>query len=251
MSKDIALQDNNQGVELVSASPMGMLKTSVLENLKQQAESWQLAATIANQIAKTDMAGPFKGKPQDLAAAILKAASVGIPAEDVGKCIYVVHGNPDLKGETAIAIARTNGYRFEFDCTPERAIVRCTAPNGEVDESEFTIEQARKRGLVERNKNGYTTMPETMLQWRAVGAQARRFYPHLLHGMGIAEDTRQDAPIKATARRVDRPKTAGSVKAALGGVKPSEHPPVQDEAPGLLGEERALLDEIKQELGGD
>lgn len=214
MSKSIEKTNQNTGLQIMpQVEPVG---GDVLEQLKSYADSWGAAANIAEQMARTDFAGQFKGKPADMAAAILKGASVGIQPEDVGKAIYVVHGAPQLYGKTAMMIARSHGYKFErVEFGPKKVHLRCVAPDGDSDESIYTYERATREGLVKGNKVQYETRPEKMLFWKCVGELADQFFPHLTGGMGIKEDVEQ-SPIKATAVRRDRPsRGSAGLRAAI------------------------------------
>lgn len=214
MSKSIEKINQNADLQVMpQVEPVG---GDVLEQLKAYADSWGAAATIAEQMARTDFAGQFKNKPADMAAAILKGASVGIQPADVGKAIYVVHGAPSLYGKTAMQIARSHGYKFErVEFGPKKVHLRCVAPDGDSDESIYTYERATREGLVKGNKQQYETRPEKMLFWKCVGELADQFFPHLTGGMGIKEDMEQ-SPIKATAKRVDRPsRGSAGLRAAI------------------------------------
>ena len=214
MSKSI--EKTNQGTDLQIMPKVEPVGGDVLEQLKSYADSWGAAATIAEQMARTDFAGQFKGKPADMAAAILKGASVGIQPADVGKAIYVVHGAPALYGKTAMQIARSHGYKFErVEFGPKKVHLRCVAPDGDTDESIYTYERATREGLVKGNKVQYETRPEKMLFWKCVGELADQFFPHLTGGMGIKEDVEQ-SPIKMQATRVDRPsRGSAGLRAAI------------------------------------
>lgn len=230
MTQEIATQ-NQQQVAAINANPMQMERTNinVLENLRAQAESWEAAEFIAGKLVNTAAAGPFKGKPQDLAAAVLKGASLGIPAEAIGSSIYVVHGTPALYGKTALQIARAHGYTFDREeFTPQSVTVRAYAPNGDSQATTYTYERATREGLVKGNKAQYETRPEKMLYWKCIGELADQFFPHLLNGMPIKEDWEQSPSIKMTATRTDQRQDRGAdaVRAALAAKQPEpEHMP--------------------------
>ena len=224
MTQEIATQ-NQQQVAAINANPMQMERTNinVLENLRAQAESWEAAEFIAGKLVNTAAAGPFKGKPQDLAAAVLKGASLGIPAEAIGSSIYVVHGTPALYGKTALQIARAHGYTFDREeFTPQSVTVRAYAPNGDSQATTYTYERATREGLVKGNKAQYETRPEKMLYWKCIGELADQFFPHLLNGMPIKEDWEQSPSIKMTATRTDQRQERGAdaVRAALAAKQP-------------------------------
>ena len=237
MTQEIATQ-NQQQVAAINANPMQMERTNinVLENLRAQAESWEAAEFIAGKLVNTAAAGPFKGKPQDLAAAVLKGASLGIPAEAIGSSIYVVHGTPALYGKTALQIARAHGYTFDREeFTPQSVTVRAYAPNGDSQATTYTYERATREGLVKGNKAQYETRPEKMLYWKCIGELADQFFPHLLNGMPIKEDWEQSPSIKMTATRTDQRQERGAdaVRAALAAKQPEPEQVPQPEPKAL------------------
>lgn len=193
--------------------PMESVDRDVLKELQSYAEAWGAAASISEQLARTDFAGPFKGKPADMAAAILKGATIGIPPADIGKAIYVVHGTPALYGKTALAIALRHGYQAHtLEDTPEAVTVRMTSPQGQEMDVRYTIERAEKEGLVKGNAAQYKSRPSKMLYWKCIGELTDRMIPHLTGGMPIKEDVQQSTPVRATATRTDR---RGGARAAL------------------------------------
>lgn len=225
--------------EVVDATPMEPVGAEVVTRLRAYAEAWGSAARIAEQLARTDFAGPFKGKPADLAAAILKGASIGIPPEDIGKAIYVVHGTPALYGKTALAIALRHGYQADtLEDTPEAVTVRMTSPGGHAMDVRYTIERAEKEGLVKGNPQ-YKIRPSKMLYWKCVGELTDRMIPHLTGGMPVKEDIQQSTPVRARAARTDRP-TAPLAKRLAAPEKPAV--PVDVDA---MAEEAASADRME------
>ncbi|WP_408930789.1 hypothetical protein ACKFR8_05245 [Corynebacterium axilliensis] len=224
----------------IQPAPMTPVNTNVLEQLQAQAQSWVAASQIAEQLARTDFAGPFKGKPNDMAAAILKGATLGIPPESIGKSIYVVHGTPSLYGKAALAIALQHGYIAEtIEDTPTAVTVRMTSPKGQEMEVRYTIERATKEGLVKGNKAQYETRPSKMLYWKCIGELTDRMIPHLTGGMPIKEDWEQ-SPVKMTATREDvRAKAETAPVPAL--TKKEPEPEVVD------GD---LINDVKETLEG-
>lgn len=224
--------------DVVDAAPMEPVGRAVLDQLRSYAAAWSDAATIADQLARTDFAGPFKGKPADLAAAILKGASIGIPPEDIGKAIYVVHGTPALYAKTALAVARQHGYLVEtVEDTPEAVTVGMTAPDGQTMQVRYTIARAEQEGLVKGNPQ-YKIRPSKMLYWKCVGELTDRMIPHLTGGMPVKEDLQQSTPVRARAARADRP-TAPLAK-RLAAAKPAEAVDVD-----AMAEEAAAADSME------
>lgn len=214
------------------AAPMERVNTSSLEQLQQQAQSWSAAAQIADQLSKTDFAGPFKGKPGDLTAAILKGAELGIPAASIGKSIYVVHGSPALYGKTALAIALQHGYLVEtIEDSAKSVTVRMTSPQGQEMEVNYTIERATQEGLVAGNKAQYSARPSKMLYWKCIGELTDRMIPHLTGGMPVVEDWQQSHPVRIKSTRADRPSGPDAARAALGLGQPEPEPAAAEPEP--------------------
>ncbi|MGN6019497.1 hypothetical protein [Corynebacterium striatum] len=223
MTQEIATQNQQQSGEIDYAAQRREEAKSadVMQFLDNYVTSWAKAANIAEQMAHTDYAGAFKGKPADLAAAILEAATLGIAPQQVGKSIYVVHGTPSLYGETALSLALDAGYTHEkVEYTPEVVQLIFTSPKGQQYPVRYTFERAEREGLVAQNKAQYTKRPEKMLFWKCVGEAADQFFPNVTKGMKIKEDIEQSGgefnkrpTIKAAATRQER--GADAVRAAL------------------------------------
>lgn len=216
----------------------------VLDFLDNYAMSWGKAANIAEQLARTDYAGQFKGKPADLAAAILEAATVGIPPQQVGKSIYVVHGTPTLYGEAALALALDAGYTHEkTKYSPEVVALTFYRPDGTPYEVEYTFKRAEREGLVAGNKQQYTKRPEKMLFWKCVGEAADQLFPHITKGMGVKEDYEQSNPnefkktYSATATRQDVAQQALSAPA-----------PKKKQEPETAGDDDQFVEDVKAAL---
>lgn len=171
----------------------------VLDNLRSYAESWRYAAEIGFQLSNTQFSGPFYGRPEDMTVAVLMGASLGIPPQLVAKSIYVVHGTPTVSGKTAISLAIVAGYTFErVEFGPTRVTVKVTTPQGKEHETTYTIERATAEGLVKGNKLQYGLRPAKMLFWKCIGELADQVFPHLINGMGIAQDYVQSDDTRST-----------------------------------------------------
>ena len=199
-NNEVERADSQRGMaNVVQPSQTGM---TLAQQVRDMSDAHQLAEAFAN----TGFAGPFKGKPSDLAVAILKGNSLGIPAHEVGGKIYTVHGTPALYGKTALAIAKSHGYKFErLSYGPTEVSVKITSPDGDQDTITYTYDRAVKEGLVRGNKAQYETRPEKMLWWKVIGEAADQVFPHLTAGMPLKEDWEQSEPISATAERVAAP----------------------------------------------
>lgn len=232
------IQKYDQNTPSVSPQSMAPVNQDVLDQMMAYGQAWSQAASLGEQLAKTDFAGPFKGKPGDMTVAILKGANLGIPPTDIGKAIYVVHGTPALYGKTALAIALQHGYIAEtVEDSPKAVAVRMTSPDGQEMEVRYTIERATAEGLVKGNKIQYETRPSKMLYWKCIGELTDRMIPHLTGGMPVKEDVEQST-VKYESKRLDVSRGADGVRAALAAKKnPEPAPePVQDDSAAYVAE---------------
>ena len=145
-------------------------------------------ARVGKWLAAAEKENPT---PDDVAAAaalrLYIARELGLPPL-AGLSIGIVKGKIQIPAELYRGLANMSGYRVvrvEGDDT------FCTAAlldsEGEViGESTFTIEQARRAGLI-RQGGGWTTYPERMLWARASKFVVQDYAPHVALGF-ITED---------------------------------------------------------------
>lgn len=143
---------------------------------------------MAAAVASTQMVPvAYRGKPDDVLAAILTGREMGIGPMQSLRDIYVVDGKPSLAANFLLAMMRRNGVRvLESVSTRERAWIRARRTDtGEVAEVEWTFDDAKAivskgKSLVE--KDNWRNYPADMLWARAVGRLARRLAPDLIGG---------------------------------------------------------------------
>ena len=257
------IQKYDQNTPSVSPQSMAPVNQDVLDQMMAYGQAWSQAASLGEQLAKTDFAGPFKGKPGDMTVAILKGANLGIPPTDIGKAIYVVHGTPALYGKTALAIALQHGYIAEtVEDSPKAVAVRMTSPDGQEMEVRYTIERATAEGLVKGNKTQYENRPSKMLYWKCIGELTDRMIPHLTGGMPVKEDVEQST-VKYESRRLDVQRGADGVRAALAAKRepePQPEPAHEDDSRDFdaeiakassKGELNQLMSDAQDELDDD
>lgn len=146
---------------------------------------------IAEKIASTQMVPvAYRGKPDDVLAAILTGREMGLGPMQSLRDIYVVDGKPSLSANLLLARLREGGVVIlESKCDNDHAWIRARRRDtGEIAEVEWTYAEAeqityRKKGgatgkLVE--KDNWRNYRPDMLWARAVGRLARRLGPDLI-----------------------------------------------------------------------
>lgn len=227
-----------------------------LELLVKQAQALEAAHKIGSALANTAMVPQtFRGKPDDAAAAILYGAELGLKPTQALQQVFVVHGQPAIYARTMVGLLKAKGYTFETVDTSDNAVtVRGTSPRGEVEESTWTIDRAKKAGYTGNKK--YQSDPQAMLYAKAASEVCRKLAPDVLLGIRYTAEDLELEPVKATARRTDQP-SVGDVRAQLTARATTPEPePVEagevDELSNILAriETAADMDELSEIMGG-
>ena len=172
-----------------------------LDLLTRQAEAMGAAHKLATVLCNTQMVPQtFRGKPDDGAAAILYGAELGLKPQQALQQVFVVHGQPAIYARTMVALLKAKGYKFQtVETSDESVTVRGTSPAGEVEESTWTIERAKKAGYTSNKK--YQTDPQAMLYAKAASEVSRKLAPDVLLGIKYAAEDLELEPVKMTATR--------------------------------------------------
>lgn len=146
----------------------------------------------------------YKGKPGDIIAAIQMGAEVGLAPMQALQNISVINGRPSLWGDAMLALVKASGLLEKFDETLVNNVATCTSTRkgGHVVTSKFTMDQARRAGLV--NKDNWKNYPERMLQMRARGFNLRDNFPDVLKGLVSREEAEDyDVDITPQSEKAD------------------------------------------------
>lgn len=190
---------------------------------------------IAGRIASTQMVPTaYRGKPDDVLAAILTGRELGLGPMHSLRAIYVVDGKPSLSADLLLARMREGGLVIEdSESTAERAWIRARRRDtGERAEVEWTIEEARsatyrvKGGGTKplASKDNWVNYPADMLWARAVGRLARRLGSDLIGAaMPYSSEEVQDWDDEAPADPGgDAPRGYGSDRQAGTWIAPKD-----------------------------
>lgn len=216
--------------------------------LMKQAQALDAAHKIGTALANTQMVPQaFRGKPDDAAAAILYGAELGLQPTQALQQVFVVHGQPAIYARTMVGLLKAKGYRFEtVESTDESVTVRGESPRGEVEESTWTIERAKKAGYTSNKK--YQSDPQAMLYAKAASEVSRKLAPDVLLGIRYSAEELELEPVKMTATRKPAPKT---LQAALTS-KPEQPEEPELDVSGLVEHIFSIetQDELTDLMGG-
>lgn len=121
----------------------------------------------------------FRGKPQDVLAAVAAGAELGLTPMLSIRSIYIVDGMPTLKADLQVAVAKRHPSCVYFRCT-ESTDTSCTYEtlrkgSPEPESLTFTMDDAKKAGLT--HKNNWKNYPAAMLRARCSAGLGRMVYP--------------------------------------------------------------------------
>ncbi|MFI1889871.1 hypothetical protein [Streptomyces jumonjinensis] len=182
MTSEIATRDESA---VVTADTPAAQPT----DLMQWVESARQASIVAQSLAKTSFAGAYRGKPDEITAAILTGQELGLQPMTALKSIDVIQGQPALRAHAMRGILQARGHEIEVvESTDTHCIMRGRRKGAESwQQVVWDIPRARLLGLL--GKDQWKKQPKTMLVARATGEICRLVASDALHGMPyVAEE---------------------------------------------------------------
>lgn len=206
----------------------------ITRTVQQMQGAHQLAKGLANT---TFVPLQWRGKPDDVAAAILYGAAIGLDPMSALRGLYVVNGNPGMYARQMAALVMSKGHTVRtVDVDDTSATVTGQRRGTDTPETvTWTIERATKAGYVPTidPKTGkyrtsdkgkiignekYLTDPQSMLYARALGDVCRRIAPDALAGLDYTVEELHTIKAESEIVRDDRPKRE-SAASLLGTVE--------------------------------
>lgn len=157
-------------------------------DLMKWVEDARQANLVAKSLASTNFAGAFRGRPDELTAAILAGQELGLKPMASLKSIDIIQGTPALRAHAMRAIVQGRGHDIELvESTGTYCKMRGRRKGAERWQYvEWDIERARLLGLLEKPE--WKKQPKTMLVARATGELSRLIASDALHGLPYAAE---------------------------------------------------------------
>lgn len=220
MSNEIATRDDQA---VATTEPTNTLPTPApsagTTALMQWAQEANLAYDMAQKLAATSFVPQsLRGKPGDIAAAILAGSELGLKPMATLKSIDIIQGTPALRAHAMRAVVQQQGHEIELvESTDTRCVMRGRRKGADAwQEIEWTVDRARQMGLL--GKDQWKKNPKGMLVARATGELSRLIASDALHGMAYvseelegtvhAEVVPQKAPLSVAALTAPAPTQA-------------------------------------------
>lgn len=230
------------------AAPAPIIERNGYDLIRSTALAMADANAIAKAVANTDMVPKhFRGKPDDLTAAILFGATLGFDPMQSSRQVYVIHGQAALYARAMAALVMSAGHEvWTVSSAPEAVTVHGRRRGSEhVEVSTWTHERAKRAEYTSNAK--YRTNPEEMLYAKAVSEVCRKIAPDVLNGVYSVEEMRMEQRVEV--EQVNQ--TAGAVnslRAALT-APASVAPEPADEPDGITSGQLKKMGAAMRERG--
>lgn len=149
---------------------------------------------LVEQISNTTFVPQaYRGKPQELLAAILLGNELGVGPMQAMSKIHNIQGRAGVSAELARAIVLSKGHRIWFEEMSSSRVVACgaraNAPD-RVTRVTWTLDMAERAGL--KAKENWRKYPQAMLTARATGELCRAVFADVLAGISYMVEELED-----------------------------------------------------------
>jgi hypothetical protein len=174
-------------------SEQSALTTTSVKSVYSSIQSFESAQRIAASLADSALVpNAYRGQQglPNCIVAIEIANRMGMSPFQVMQNLNVIHGRPSWSSQFIIGLIQGCGRftGFSYDETPDSC--QCFAAlktNGEqVSGPKITMDMAKREGWTKNTK--WSTMPQTMLRYRAASAFGRFHIPDLILGIQSVEE---------------------------------------------------------------
>ena len=155
---------------------------------------WRMAQRVAN----TEMVpAGLRGRPDAVLAVMAYGAAVGVDPMVALQQISFIQGRPVPSAELQRSLILAAGHRFDIvEMTNARAVVHGTRTNGSELTVTFTLEDAKRAGLLDKKGDTWRQYPAAMLLARATSQLARALFPDAISGLSyLAEELEHGQPV--------------------------------------------------------
>lgn len=214
--------------------------------IRETAAAMADANAIAKAVCGTDMVPKhFRGKPDDLTAAILYGATLGFDPMQSARQVFVIHGQAALYARSMAALVLAAGHQVRTVATSDTEVTVEGRRRGSehAETSTWTIDRAKKAGYTDNAK--YRTDPQAMLYAKALSEVCRKIAPDVLNGVYAVEEMQLE---RVESERVDQP--VGAVNSLRAALNPSPAPDVAASAESTPPDVSASSGSGPQQAGG-
>lgn len=159
------------------------------QSIMVSSEKMTAMLDFAGQMIKSGFLPQSIKTAQQAVAIILTGQELGIAPMQALRQINVIQGKPTMSAELMLSLAysRIPGFKFKVIRSDDTTcVVEAQRPGGEPYKHEFSMEDASKMGL--NNKDNWRKQPAVMLRWRCISAALRIVAPDAIAGVYSSEE---------------------------------------------------------------
>ena len=196
--------EQKQEVAVVSQEHVNMVAD--LSSLYSSSDTLRIARNFAQDLAKSTMIPmQYQNNYANCLVALEYANRTGQSPLQVMQSLNVIQGRPSWDSKALIGMINTSGkydedLHFTYGKDDKGEIVSCfawTRKNGEIVEGiPYTMEKAKKEGLLGKNNSFWNKDHVLMLTYRAVSRFASINCPEITLGLYTTEEVRYFTPVK-------------------------------------------------------
>lgn len=176
---------------------------------------------LAEALIKTGFLPDTLTLPGQVVAIILAGRELGIPPMTALRTLHIVGGKISFSAQLQLALANRAGIKHRFiEISPTRCAVELTSPDQEPAQYEFTIDDAKKAGLLDgKPSSPWTKYPKNMLQWRCVSNAISAHCPEVMLSVYDPDEVSEFDKVKERAPAIAE---AEIIDEETGEVEPKE-----------------------------
>lgn len=152
-------------------------------------------AKLANEICGTSFVPKaYRNDPAAVTAAILTGRELDMPPMTALRHVHIVEGVPSLDAEYKRSRVLAQGHEFrilEWDNRHCKVSARRKGDRGEPLVMEYTIDDARRAGLV-KDRGNYVTRPKVMMLARVTTLVCNAIFADVTNGLATTEEVVDD-----------------------------------------------------------
>ena len=174
-------------------SDQSALTTTSAKSVYSSIQSFESAQRIAASLADSALVpNAYRGQQglPNCIVAIEIANRMGMSPFQVMQNLNVIHGRPSWSSQFIIGLIQgcCRFENFSYDETQDgcQCVARLKSTGELVDGPRITLDMAKKEGWTKNSK--WSTMPQTMLRYRAASAFGRFHIPDLILGIQSVEE---------------------------------------------------------------
>ncbi|MEU8623238.1 hypothetical protein [Streptomyces sp. NPDC048669] len=245
MTSEIATRDEQQAVATQQPNTLPALAPTEGTNaLMAWAQEASLAYDMAQKLAVTSFVPQsLRGKPGDIAAAILAGSELGLKPMATLKSIDIIQGTPALRAHAMRAVIQRQGHEIELvESTDEKCRMRGRRKNSETwQEVLWDIPRAQRLGLLAKDQ--WKKQPKAMLVARATGELCRLIASDALHGMAYVSEE-LEGTVHGEIAQPRPPLSVAALTAPAAPAPAAEPTPAAEETDQVTRDDQAPADGI-------